>query len=122
MRAAKLANADEFIARMPQGYDTMVGERGDTLSSGQRQRIAIARAIVRDAPVLLLDEPFVALDPESEELIFEGLSRLMHRRTSLTIAYRQATVRNADVIIALDGRTEPLQRPSSLIDAQGVTC
>jgi subfamily B ATP-binding cassette protein MsbA len=88
-------------------YDTMVGERGDTLSSGQRQRIAIARAIVRDAPVLLLDEPFVALDPESEELIFEGLSRLMHRRTSITIAYRQATVRNADVIIVLDGRTEP---------------
>ena len=102
VRAAKLANADEFIARMPQGYDTMVGERGDTLSGGQRQRIAIARAIVRDAPVLLLDEPSAALDPESEELIFEGLSRLMHGRTSITIAHRLATVRRADVIFVLD--------------------
>ena len=102
VRAAKLANADEFIARMPKGYDTIVGERGDTLSGGQRQRIAIARAIIRDSPILLLDEPSAALDPESEELIFEGLSRLMDGRTSITIAHRLATVRRADVIFVLD--------------------
>jgi subfamily B ATP-binding cassette protein MsbA len=101
VRAAKLANADEFIARLPNGYDTVVGERGATLSGGQRQRIAIARAIVRDAPILLLDEPSAALDPQSEELIFEGLSRLMERRTSIVIAHRLATVRRADVICVL---------------------
>lgn len=101
--AAKLANADEFIARMPSGYDTVLGERGETLSGGQRQRIAIARAIVRNAPILLLDEPSAALDPESEELIFQGLSRLMEGRTSMTIAHRLATVQNADVIFVLDG-------------------
>jgi len=83
-------------------YDTVIGERGETLSGGQRQRIAIARAIVRDAPILLLDEPSAALDPQSEELIFEGLSRLMQGRTSITIAHRLATVRRADVIFVLD--------------------
>jgi ABC-type multidrug transport system fused ATPase/permease subunit len=88
---------------MPQGYDTVVGERGDTLSGGQRQRIAIARAIIRDAPILLLDEPSASLDPESEELVFEGVSRLMEGRTSITIAHRLATVRRADVIFVLDG-------------------
>jgi subfamily B ATP-binding cassette protein MsbA len=102
VRAARLANADEFITRMPQGYDTMIGERGDTLSGGQRQRIAIARAIIRDAPILFLDEPSASLDPESEELIFEGLTRLMQGRTSITIAHRLATVRRADVIFVLD--------------------
>jgi subfamily B ATP-binding cassette protein MsbA len=101
VRAARLANAHEFIERMPQRYETVVGERGDTLSGGQRQRISIARAIVRDAPILLLDEPSAALDPESEELIFEGLSRLMEGRTSITIAHRLATVRRADVIFVL---------------------
>ena len=79
IRAAKLANADEFIARMSHGYETVLGERGETLSGGQRQRIAIARAVIRDAPILLLDEPSAALDPESEELVFEGLSRLLRR-------------------------------------------
>jgi subfamily B ATP-binding cassette protein MsbA len=103
IRAATLANADEFIARMPQRYDTIIGERGETLSGGQRQRIAIARAIIRDAPILLLDEPSASLDPESEELIFQGLSRLMERRTSITIAHRLATVRRADVIFVLHG-------------------
>jgi ATP-binding cassette subfamily B protein len=102
VRAATLANADEFIARLPHGYDTMIGERGDTLSGGQRQRIAIARAIIRDAPILLLDEPSAALDPQSEELVFEGLSRLLHGKTSITIAHRLATVRSADVIFVLN--------------------
>ena len=102
VRAAILANADEFIRQMPNGYDTVVGERGDTLSGGQRQRIAIARALIRDSPILLLDEPSASLDPASEELIFEGLSRLLEGRTSITIAHRLATVRRADVIFVLD--------------------
>jgi len=100
--AAKLANAHEFIRRMPNGYQTVIGERGETLSGGQRQRIAIARAIIRNSPILLLDEPTAALDPESEELIFEGLSRLLEGRTSITIAHRLATVRRADVIFVLN--------------------
>jgi ATP-binding cassette, subfamily B, bacterial len=100
--AARLAHADEFIRRMPDGYDTVIGERGDTLSGGQRQRIAIARAIVRNAPILLLDEPSAALDPQSEALIFEALSHLLKERTSITIAHRLATVRDADVIFVLD--------------------
>src|SRR5688572_23535185 len=101
-RAARLANADEFISRMPDGYDTVVGERGDTLSGGQRQRIAIARAVIRDSPILLLDEPSAALDAASEQLIFQGISRLLEGRTSITIAHRLATVRHADVIFVLD--------------------
>ena len=82
---------------MPHGYDTVIGERGDTLSGGQRQRISIARALIRDTPILLLDEPSASLDPESEELIFAGLSTLLEGRTSITIAHRLATVRSADV-------------------------
>jgi ABC-type multidrug transport system fused ATPase/permease subunit len=87
---------------MPRGYDTVVGERGDTLSGGQRQRIAIARAIIRNSPILLLDEPSAALDPESDALIFTGLSRLMEGKTSITIAHRLATVPDADVIFVLN--------------------
>ena len=101
IRAAKLANADEFIARMSNGYETVLGERGETLSGGQRQRIAIARAVIRDAPILVLDEPSAALDPEAEELVFEGLSRLLQGRTSITIAHRLSTVRRADIIFVL---------------------
>jgi subfamily B ATP-binding cassette protein MsbA len=102
VRAAVLANADEFIRRLPDGYDTMVGERGETLSGGQRQRIGIARALIRDSPILLLDEPSAALDPASEEVIFTGLARLLQGRTSITIAHRLATVQRADVIFVLD--------------------
>ncbi len=79
--AAKIANADEFIRRMPHGYDSMVGERGDTLSGGQRQRIGIARAVIRNNPIMILDEPTAALDPESEHLVIEALERLMKGRT-----------------------------------------
>ena len=103
LRASRLAHAHEFITRMPRGYDTVLGERGDTLSGGQRQRISIARALIRDTPILLLDEPSASLDPESEELIFAGLSTLLEGRTSITIAHRLATVRGADVIFVLDG-------------------
>jgi len=99
--AAKLANADEFISRMPHGYDSVVGERGDTLSGGQRQRIGIARAVVRNSPIMILDEPTAALDTESERLVIEGLQRLMKGRTVIMIAHRLSTIRDADKIIVL---------------------
>jgi len=99
--AAKLANADEFIAKMPHGYDTMIGERGETLSGGQRQRIGIARAIIRDNPILILDEPTAALDTESEKLVIDALEKLMKGRTVLTIAHRLSTIRDADKIVVL---------------------
>jgi subfamily B ATP-binding cassette protein MsbA len=105
LHAAELANADEFIRNMPQQYDTMLGEKGVNLSGGQRQRIAIARAIIRNAPILVLDEPTSALDAESEELVFEALSRLMAGRTTIVIAHRLATVRRADVIFVVDNGT-----------------
>ena len=101
--AAKLANADEFISRMPHGYDSVVGERGDTLSGGQRQRIGIARAVIRDSPIMILDEPTAALDTESERLVIEGLERLMKGRTVIMIAHRLSTLRDADKIIVLKG-------------------
>ena len=99
--AAKLANADEFIVRMAGGYDASIGERGLTLSGGQRQRIGIARALVRNAPILILDEPTAALDSESEELVIGGLERLMKGRTVLMITHRLTTIRHADVILLL---------------------
>ncbi len=97
--AAKLANADEFIAKMPKGYDSEVGERGMTLSGGQRQRIGIARAIIRNSPILILDEPTAALDTESEKLVMEALERLMKGRTAIAIAHRLSTIRDADKIV-----------------------
>jgi ABC-type multidrug transport system fused ATPase/permease subunit len=101
MTAAKLADVDEFVSRMPHGYDTVVGERGDTLSGGQRQRIGIARAIIRNNPILILDEPTAALDTESESTVVKALERLMKGRTTITIAHRLSTIRNSDVIIVL---------------------
>ncbi len=103
VEAARVANAHDFIVRLPDGYDTAVGERGLTLSGGQRQRIGIARAVVRDAPILLLDEPTAALDTESERLVIEALGRLMKGRTVVTIAHRLSTIRDADSIIVLKG-------------------
>ena len=100
--AAELAAAAEFVARLPQGYETQLGERGVTLSGGQRQRIAIARAILRDAPLLLLDEATSSLDAESEQLVQAALTRLMQGRTTLVIAHRLATVLSCDRILVLD--------------------
>ncbi|MEO8350099.1 MAG: ABC transporter ATP-binding protein [Chthoniobacteraceae bacterium] len=103
IEAAKMANAHEFIMNMPHGYDSLVGERGLTLSGGQRQRIGIARAIVRNAPILILDEPTAALDTESEKTVMEALERLMEGRTVITIAHRLSTIRDADKIVVLKG-------------------
>jgi len=103
LESARLANADEFIEKMPHGYDSMVGERGSTLSGGQRQRIGIARAIIRNSPILILDEPTAALDTESEKLVMEALERLMQGRTVMTIAHRLSTIRDAHKIIVLKG-------------------
>jgi len=119
--AAKLANADEFIAKMPDGYDTMVGERGLTLSGGQRQRIGIARALIRNAPILILDEPTAALDTESERLVMEALQRLMKGRTVITIAHRLSTIRDAHKIIVLkDGVVAEQGTHDELVAKNGI--
>ena len=102
VEVAKLANAHEFISEMPKGYDSAVGERGLTLSGGQRQRIGIARALIRDSPILILDEPTAALDAESEHLVMSALERLMSDRTVITIAHRLSTIRDADKIVVLE--------------------
>jgi len=99
--AAKLACIHEFIAQLPQGYDTVVGEQGSTLSEGQKQRLTIARAILRDAPILILDEPTSSIDTETEALLMEGLERLMAGKTTLIIAHRLSTIRQADLIVVL---------------------
>ncbi|WP_199622067.1 ABC transporter ATP-binding protein [Paenibacillus alkalitolerans] len=101
-KAARLAGADSFIAKLPDGYDTALGEHGSTISGGQRQRIAIARAFLRKAPLLILDEATSALDNESEQLIQQSMDRLMQGRTTLVIAHRLSTVRNATRIIVMD--------------------
>ena len=100
--AARLANAHDFIARLPDGYQTIVGQGGMALSGGERQRVGIARAIVRNAPILILDEPSSGLDPESERLVFDALARLQHGRTTFIIAHRLSTVRSADLILVLN--------------------
>jgi ATP-binding cassette subfamily B protein/subfamily B ATP-binding cassette protein MsbA len=100
--AARTAQAHAFISRLPAGYDTVVGEQGATLSEGERQRLTIARAVLRDAPILILDEPTSSVDAMTEASIMDGLERLMAGRTTLVIAHRLSTVRKADRIIVLE--------------------
>ena len=105
LRVARLACCDEFVRRLPDGYDTVIGENGQTLSGGERQRISIARALLKDAPVVLLDEATASLDVENETLIQAGISELVRNKTVLIIAHRMRTIANADKILVLDGGT-----------------
>lgn len=103
--AARIANVDEFVSHMPEGYDTLIGERGVKLSGGQKQRISIARAVLKNSPILILDEATSAVDTETEALIQQALNRLIAGRTTLIIAHRLSTIRNADKIVVLEGNT-----------------
>ncbi len=118
--AAKSANAHEFIMRLPDGYDTIVGERGVTLSGGERQRISIARALLKDPRILLLDEATSALDSISEAIVQDALNKLMYGRTTLMVAHRLATVKNADRIVVLEnGRIREMGSHSELVEHRG---
>ncbi|MFT5366238.1 MAG: ATP-binding cassette subfamily B protein [Candidatus Latescibacterota bacterium] len=119
--AAQAANAAGFIEDLPQGYDTMIGERGVRLSGGQKQRLSIARALLKDAPILILDEATSSVDVETEILIQDALLKLMHNRTTLVIAHRLSTIRNADQIAVVDqGRISELGNHQALMDLDGL--
>ncbi len=120
IEAAKAASADDFIAQLPAGYETILGERGIGLSGGERQRLAIARAFLKNAPVLILDEPTSALDAKTESALLGALDRLMKHRTTLVIAHRLSTSRNADRIVVLeDGQIVEQGRHAELIQREG---
>ena len=121
MRAARLAQCDEFVGKMPQGYDTIIGENGETLSGGERQRISIARALLKDAPIVLLDEATASLDVENETKIQGAISELVRDKTVLIIAHRMRTVANADKIVVLDGgRVVEAGTPAELKRRNGI--
>ncbi len=121
LRAAKLAQCDEFVQKMPDGYHTIIGENGDTLSGGERQRISIARALLKDAPIILLDEATASLDVENETKVQVGISELIKNKTVLIIAHRMRTVANADKIVVLDnGRVAESGKPYELKTKKGL--
>ncbi len=120
-QAARIAHADEFIDSLPQGYDTLIGDRGLNLSGGQRQRLSIARAVLRETPILILDEATSALDSESERAVQQALETVMRGRTSIVIAHRLSTIRHADTIIVLDkGRIVERGTHDQLLSADGL--
>ena len=119
--ASKNANADEFISKMPDGYYTMLGERGSNLSGGQRQRIAIARAFIRDTPVLILDEPSTGLDAESTDLVLQALRKLMNGKTTIIISHELSLIRDADKIIVIkEGQIEQMGTHDELVRSGGL--
>jgi subfamily B ATP-binding cassette protein MsbA len=121
INAAEIANAHEFILKLENGYQTEIGERGSKLSGGERQRISIARAVLKNPPILILDEATSALDSESESLVQEALSNLMKNRTSIVIAHRLSTIQNADEIIVLkEGRILERGTHHQLLDKGGL--
>ncbi len=118
--AARTANAHQFIEKLPEGYDSMLGERGATLSGGERQRLSIARALLKDAPILILDEPTSALDAQTEALLIEALERLMKGRTTFIVAHRLSTIRNANTIVVMQqGRVVETGRHEDLMERPG---
>lgn len=119
--AARMANIDDFIASLPQGYETNAGEWGGRLSGGQRQRIALARAVLKDAPILLLDEPTSALDTESEALVQQALERFTQGRTTVVVAHRLSTIKNADLVVVLqDGHIVDQGTHTELLERGGL--
>ena len=121
MAAARAAQCEEFIQRLPQGYQTNIGENGSTLSGGERQRISIARALLKNAPIVLLDEATASMDAESETLIQDALSVLLKDKTVMVIAHRMRTVANADKIVVLDdGKVSEMGTPAELMKKGGL--
>ena len=121
LAAARAANCDEFVQKMPQGYATPIGENGALLSGGERQRISIARAILKDAPIVLLDEATASLDVENESAVQQALSRLLVGKTVLVIAHRMRTVMGADhVVVLAEGRVAEDGTPAELLAAGGL--
>ena len=121
IRAAKIANAHDFIMRFPDGYDTKVGEKGQRLSGGERQRIAIARAILNNPKILILDEATASVDTETEQQIQEALGRLIKNRTTFAIAHRLSTLKNADRIMVIDqGKLAELGTHEELMNKKGI--
>lgn len=119
-RVAQLAQCNDFIQRMPQGYDTIIGENGETLSGGERQRLSIARALLKDAPIILLDEATASLDAENETKIQQALSELVRNKTVIVIAHRTRTIRNANKVVVLnDGKVTEQGTPEELMKAKG---
>jgi ATP-binding cassette subfamily B protein/subfamily B ATP-binding cassette protein MsbA len=119
--AAKIANAHAFIIALPDGYDTLIGERGVKLSGGQKQRLSIARAVLKDAPILILDEATSSVDTETEFLIQQALERLMRGRTTIIIAHRLSTIRNANTIAVLEGKhIKEMGTHGELIEQEGL--